>query len=582
MQDSSENEYSFKKLLVPLTDSKAIHWIILVGLIVYANMLFNGFVWDDLTYVVYNPGIHSLNILTLLRANSFNQAGQYRAFTAFYFSLLSLFSTSAFFYHIVQLLLHNTNAILVYFIFSKFFKKNLSFFLSLIFLVHPVQVESVSFIAGADNILFFLFGSLALLLSFHKEKSIKRASVIFGLLELSLLSKETGIGFVILILLLTFLFYKNKIRETLIFTASTVAVYACIRFLIGGIYFNSSELRWIIPIDNLPFIERISNIPSIISHYIYTFLFPRNLAIDQLWIIPSLNFRYFYLPLLFDLLVLFLLCFFGFYLFKKNSHTGKQYIFFCCWLLCGLGFYSQILPLDATVADRWMYFPIIGFLGVTGFVISGFKNIFADKQIIPYLAIIIVLLLSVRTMVRNTNFSDNYTLFLHDSKVADNFDIESNVGAILSSSRLFRAALPHSLKSVEMYPYDINLSNLGYIYEQLGDYNLAQKYYLESISTQRVSTTHQNTVQYDYLRLSGLYLFHGNPGKAEGILVQATHTIPDSWNLWAFLAISEYYNKDKQKALAAAQNANKLYPNPSTSKLLYLISNNKPVNFQQL
>jgi protein O-mannosyl-transferase len=582
MPEPSESEYSFKKLLVPLTDIKAIHWIIFIGLVVYANMLFNGFVWDDLTYVVYNPGIHSLNILTLLQANSFNQEGQYRAFTAFYFSFLSLFSTSAFFYHSVQLVLHIINAILVYYIFCNFFKKNLSFFLSLIFLVHPVQVESVSFIAGADNILFFLFGSLALLLSFNKDKNIKRSFFIFGLLELSLLSKETGIGFVILILLLTVLFYKNKIRETLIFTACTLVVYAFIRFFIGGIYFNSSELRWIVPIDNLPFIERILNIPSIIFYYIYTFLFPRNLAIDQLWIIPSLSVRYFYLPLLFDLVFLFLLCFLGVYLFKKNSSLGKKYLFFVCWLLCGLGFYSQILPLDATVADRWMYFPIIGFLGIAGFFISEFKNIFGNKQIVPYLAIIIILLFSVRTIVRNTNFSDNYTLFLHDSKVADNFDIESNVGAILSSSRLFRAALPHTLKSVEMYPYDINLSNLGYIYEQLGNYNLAQKYYLDSISTQRVSTTHQNTVQYDYLRLSGLYLFHGKPGIAEDILMQATHKIPDSWNLWAFLALSEYYNNDKQKALAAAQNANKLYPNPSTSKLLYLISNNKPVNFQQL
>jgi hypothetical protein len=39
MQDheSKEEEFDIKKLLVPLTSLKAVHWIIIIGLLVYFN-----------------------------------------------------------------------------------------------------------------------------------------------------------------------------------------------------------------------------------------------------------------------------------------------------------------------------------------------------------------------------------------------------------------------------------------------------------------------------------------------------------------------------------------------------------------
>lgn len=581
MQNTEEQleEYSFYSLFVPLTTKKIVFLIIFIGFIVFFNMLFNGFVWDDLTYVVFNPDVHSFNILNLVRANSFNQEGQYRALTALYFTLIS--TTTPFYYHIIQLGIHILNSILVYFLFSNFFKKRLSFFLAIVFLVHPVQVESVSFIAGADNTLFFLFGILALTLSIKKQINFKKGLLIFSLLELSLLSKETGIGFLFLILLFTILFYKNKIFQYLFIAISTILLYFLIRFGIGGIFLNNTDLRWVVPIDNLTLSERLLNLPAIIFYYLKIFIFPQNLAIDQLWLIPSANSTYFYIPLLVDILFLIFVVMFGYYLIKKNKTEGKQYIFFMCWLLGGLSFYSQIIPLDATVADRWIYFPLIGFLGISGFIISEIR-LRQFRQIFPYLAVLIIMLLSVRTIIRNTNWSDNLTLFSHDAKVSDNFDLESNIGAVLSTDNLPKEALPHTLKSVQMYPYDLNLSNLGDIYDQLGEYSLAKKYYSESLATRRISVDHQTLALHVYLRLSGIYLFHGNPYKAKVILRQAVKDYPHEWTLWSFLAISEYYDHNKKNALVAAETAKNLFPGASTTKLYYLISNNKQVNLQEL
>ena len=55
-----EQAFSLKNLFVPLTTLKAIHIIVIVGFIVYANMLFNGFVWDDKIYIIFNPQNHNI------------------------------------------------------------------------------------------------------------------------------------------------------------------------------------------------------------------------------------------------------------------------------------------------------------------------------------------------------------------------------------------------------------------------------------------------------------------------------------------------------------------------------------------
>src|SRR6266480_264319 len=117
---TSEQDFSFKQFFIPLTLRKIISIIAVVGFLVFFNMLFNDFVWDDKTYILNNPQTHQINFLLSFGKNIFNDVGQYRPIPATYFSFLyRLFGDTSFFYHLLQLLLHITCTVFVYLIFRK-------------------------------------------------------------------------------------------------------------------------------------------------------------------------------------------------------------------------------------------------------------------------------------------------------------------------------------------------------------------------------------------------------------------------------------------------------------------------------
>jgi hypothetical protein len=143
-----------KKYAYPLT-------IIAIGFFVYFNTFFNGFVWDDNSYIIGNVQIHSFNLPLFFGKNLFNTVGQYRPIPVLYFfSLYTMFGNMAFFYHIFSVSLHISNTLLLFWFFKQFFGKKTSLIASLAFLVHPMQVESVSYISAVASLLTVLFGLL--------------------------------------------------------------------------------------------------------------------------------------------------------------------------------------------------------------------------------------------------------------------------------------------------------------------------------------------------------------------------------------------------------------------------------------
>jgi protein O-mannosyl-transferase len=572
-----EEEFSFKNLFVPLTTKKAIVFIVIIGFIVFANMLLNGFVLDDKTFIVSNPELHFNTISSLFSSSLFNSNGRYLPITAFYDTLVfNMFGAKSFYYHFLQLIIHICNAIFLFLLFKHFFNKKLSLFLSLIFLVHPIQVESVSYISSSNNPLFFILGISALILNIKENSSFKRLIAIFGLLLFCILTREAGILFLFVILLYQLFFKKGKKILFMVSAAIISIFYSSLVLGFAHIFTVKPEAA---SISQLTFFQRLINIPAVIFYYLKTLFFPIKLAIDQQWTINSLNFQGFFLPLIMNTLFFLSLITLGIFVFKKNEKAIRAYLFFSLWFIAGLAFHSQIFPLDSTVADRWMYFPMVGLLGVAGVILNTFNLVHEKTKTALYLCgFIIIILLSVRTVSRNADWRDALTLYIHDSKIHTNYDIENNIGLEYVAVGNYKEAIVHYEKSVEMYPYDATISNLAQSYDKIGEMKLAKKYYIESITAKHKSSkTRKLVLVLAYERLGYLSIRIDRPEESIKFIKGALQLYPNSVNLWFDLAVSENRLGKKAEALDAAGKVKELFPTDQTNYYYNQILNNKTI-----
>lgn len=570
--ENTENdtyEFSFRKLFTPLTNKKAVIWIIVIGIIVYAGILFNGFVADDFPYIVNNPTLANFNIIDSFGKNLFNSGGYYKPLAALYIGFIyHFFGANPFIYHFSSLLLELGNTILLYFLLKKFTTNTIAFISSILFLVHPMNVESVAYIASSCNLYSVFFGLIALILSMNEHASLRKIFLIFSLILLSILAIESGVLFLILVVFIKFLYYKKQKYQFLIGAFCTLIMYLFLRFSTVGIQLNNYSF---VPIHELSLTQRLINIPEIFYFYISTFIFPAKLALSQNWVVKTVDFTHFYSYLLADLIFLLGIFGIGYFVYKRKHHQLRSYVFFVLWFITGIGFLLQIYPLDATVAERWMYLPMVGLIGFMSIV---FKNIHIRntslKNSVVSIFIVIIIIFSISTMIRNTNWYDDYTLNSHDITVVDDYSKEANLGEDLINNGEYSQALIHTQRSVDLNPFYGNISLVGSNYIYLGNTQKAEIYFskLKNIPHDVYSS------QIVYENLSWYLLTH-NPKKAKDFILWSLHYYPKDSILWADLALEEYANHENKNALISIEKAKSIQSTPQISQLYLDILSNK-------
>ncbi len=453
--------------------------ILIVGLITFFPVFFNGFVWDDEEQILNNALIRSFsNFPLFFQGSTFNPGGAsqltglyYKPFMIFAFSLFYyFFGYSAFFFHLIQLLIHIVNASLVFMLFKKFgFKIIAALILSLIFLVHPINVESVAYSSGLQDTLFLLFGLWAVL-------ETRRLVFSSFLLLLSVLSKETGFIFAPLLVWVVFLDNKKNTGRILVYLLFCFIIYFFLRFQVAQIYFNKHSLS---AIAQISFSERLKSVPKIIFFYLQTFFYPAKLHISQHWFVKNINAMDFWLPAFWDLVILISLLILA---------VWKKTWIFLFWFILGIAAHLQLMPLDLTVSDRWFYFPLIGLLGVLGQIIP-FK-----KKVVLFLAILIIFGLSARSFIRTMDWKDGLTLYSHDLKYSpESFDLQNNLGVELFRKGDYKTAKTLFLRSTQLAPtWWTNWNNLGAVFEREGDLTRAAIFYKKAIDNGHYYLAYEN------------------------------------------------------------------------------------------
>ncbi len=570
-EESRSNNY--KSLARFITTKKIVLLIVLLAMCIFITSLQNGFTNDDTAQIVNNIAIHSLNnIGYLFGGSTFYNGGSstgvyYRPFSSMTFAILYAFGgPNPLVFHFYQLAVHVGNSLLLFFIFKRFIRKVSAFIVALIFLIHPINSEAVYSISATQEVLFTFFGLGALYL-FLTMKDNKKYLIIFFLLLASLFSKETGILYIFILVLYTFLFVKRDVIKGLFVGAITFSVYLIFKLPAVGFFVKSASA----PFAQLPLAERMQQIPAIIFFYLRTFLLPLHLSSSYQWTHLGDNyFERYYLPTIVVFFLLVGLFLIGRYFYKH--HYGKNFklfLLFVVWFFVGLILHLQVIPLDATVAERWFYFPIIGLLGIGGLVLDTFYNSKKSTYIFA-IVIAIVVIFSFLTFNRGFDWKDQFTLTTHDLQISKNDYILENLlsSQYLQQNQLDKAEY-YAKKSIEHHPYVINYINLGTTYVMKQDYKNAKVAFTSALKFGDYYMTYEN--------LAVLAVSYGDPQENIRFIKSALIKFPQSAKLWTCLAVIQYQNKLIEDAKISITKAYSVSPNNEVRYIYTKIMNNEPL-----
>jgi len=188
-------------------------FIVLITFIAFSPSLKNDFVnWDDQEYVTENPLVKS-EVLPLKEIFTKSVSGNYHPLT-----MLSLYLSyhsgylDATGYHFVNVIFHLLNTALVFLFIFLLTKRNLlmASVVALFFGIHPMHVESVTWISERKDVMyvfFFLAGLIAYLKFINSKKAVWYVITLL-LFILSCLSKGMAVVFPVVLLLVDY--YLNR------------------------------------------------------------------------------------------------------------------------------------------------------------------------------------------------------------------------------------------------------------------------------------------------------------------------------------------------------------------------------------
>jgi len=160
-----------------------------VVFLAYLPALRAGFVWDDDAHLT-RPALRSLNGLWRIWSEPGATQQYYPILHSLFWLEQKLWGDAALGYHIANLVLHGSAAILFMFVLRRLAIPG-AWLAALLFALHPVHVESVAWITEQKNTLSAVFYLAAALAYLRFDGERRRASylVAFGFFVLALLTK---------------------------------------------------------------------------------------------------------------------------------------------------------------------------------------------------------------------------------------------------------------------------------------------------------------------------------------------------------------------------------------------------------
>lgn len=459
----------------------------------YQNSFQGAFVWDDFAHIVDNPSIRHLWPLggplsgTARPVVALSLAVQY-----------ALGGLSPWGYHLFNVVIHGMAAGVLFSVIRRTLSlprlpercrsasTHLALSVSLLWAVHPLQTESVTYVIQRAESLMGLFFLLLLYSVIRRSNSghpgrWRIAAVVFCALGMA--SKPTMIVAPMAVLLYEWVFFRRSFREILQQEkglygglAATGLEWALLLVWAPKEHVSSAGFAWV---GSSPLGYALTQ-PSVVLHYLKLAFWPYPLVLDYHWPIVQGGSASWVAPLL---LVG------GMGLFTVRALFQRREIgFLGAWFFLTLAPTSSVVPLADPAAEHRMYLPLAAVLA--GVVLCGHRIL---SRWIPSSrfrkTVAFGLLMTVAAVLGKMTFRRNQTYFSEISiwadtaaRQPDNPRAHNNLGKALQERGRIEQAAGCYLAALRLKPgYAAAHQNLGNILLEQQRWEEARFHLLEAV-----------------------------------------------------------------------------------------------------
>ena len=428
-------------------------------------------------------------------------------------------------FRIWNLVLHALNAFCVYLLVRWTFRSpglinsawaarahGLAFWSAMIFLVHPLQTESVIYITQRITLLGSFFYLSAIL--FHIQARLRSRPVLwacsYSMMMLGVFSKEMVITLPFMILIYDKCFFPGP-QKTRFRCWGFLLPYFLLIIPLLGIFISDSgdsllALRHQLkPFDGCYFLTTI----NVLRTYLRLFVFPVHQSIDYQYPLTQIFFEW---PTLFSLSLLMLLL--GVAVWQWPRQRLLSFAIFWFFLTTSVESGTVCFVQRAVLLEHWLYLPLVALaLFVPYAIYRGMKEEGQARMLLIVLICIGGILTFQRKNVWRTELSlwedvikkspqhfrpyaivgvyysrlGRYQAALESyQRVLPYFDqltnvqqaqVLINIGAIYGKTGDYQKELEYNQRALEAYPDHVQaLSNIGYAYTLMGELDRGQEY----------------------------------------------------------------------------------------------------------